>query len=281
MSVFDTASQAVRPRSRRHAGAAARALLAIVARDLLVTRRELPSFLVQTLATPLFLLFVFGKVLTGIGTARPGFSLVLLPGVVAFTVFLTPLQAVTIDLGRDLGFTREIDDRLLAPLPSSLVALEKVGLAALRGLLAGALVFPLAYLVLGTGYQVRSDEPGVLAGLMVLTALLGASIGLLLGTVMPINKIQLVFSLLITPLIFTGATYYPWSSLSSIAWFQAVTLFNPLTYAAEGLRHAMVPAVHGHSLETLPMVWVLLALCGSLAAILTVGLRLFQRRVLT
>jgi ABC-2 type transport system permease protein len=281
MTVFDAASQPVGPRPRAHARAAARALLAIVARDLLVTRRELASFLVQTLATPLFLLFVFGKVLTGIGTARPGFSLVLLPGVVAFTVFLTPLQAVTIDLGRDLGFTREIEDRLLAPLPSILVALEKVVLAALRGLLAGALVFPLAYLVLGSGYQVRSDEPAVLAGLMALTALLGASIGLLLGTVMPITKIQLVFSLLITPLIFTGATYYPWSSLGSIAWFQVVTLFNPLTYAAEGLRHAMVPAVHGHALETLPMVWVLLALCGSLAAILTVGLRLFQRRVLT
>jgi ABC-2 type transport system permease protein len=281
MSVFDTPSQPVVPRPRRHAGAAARALLAIVARDLLVTRRELPSFLVQTLATPLFLLFVFGKVLTGIGTARPGFSLVLLPGVVAFTVFLTPLQAVTIDLGRDLGFTREIEDRLLAPLPSSLVALEKVGLAALRGLLAGALVFPLAYLVLGSGYQVRSDDLGALGGLMALTALLGASLGLLLGTVMPITKIQLVFSLLITPLIFTGATYYPWSSLGSIAWFQVVTLLNPLTYAAEGLRHAMVPAVNGQALETLPMVWVLLALSGSLAAILTVGLRLFQRRVLT
>ena len=258
-----------------------KAFLAVLERDIYVTGRELPAFLAQVILQPFFLLFVFGKVLTGIGTARPGFSLVLLPGVVAFTAFLTPLQAVTIDLGRDLGFTREIEDRLLAPLPGTLVALEKVMLAALRGLLAGALVFPLAYLVLGSGYQVRSDAPGMLAGLMALTAMLGASIGLLLGTVMPITKIQLVFSLLITPLVFTGATYYPWSSLGSIAWFQVVTLFNPLTYAAEGLRHAMVPAVHGHALETLPMVWVLLALCGSLAAILTVGLRLFQRRVLT
>jgi len=96
---------------------------------------------VQTLVQPLFLLFVFGKVLTSIGTAASGFSVVLLPGVVAFTVFLTPLQAVTIDLGRDLAFTREIDDRLLAPVPHVLVALEKVVLAALRGLLGAACVF--------------------------------------------------------------------------------------------------------------------------------------------
>jgi ABC-2 type transport system permease protein len=279
MSTFQTTTLQPWPRHRGHAGAAVRALAQIVSRDVLVTRREIVSFLVSTLVQPLFLLFVFGKVLTSIGTAASGFSVILLPGVVAFTVFLGPLQAVTIDLGRDLAFTREIDDRLLAPVPHVLVALEKVVLAALRGLLGGACVFPLAVLVLGSGYQVRSDLIGVLVGMMVLTALLGASIGLVLGTLLPITKMQLMFSLLIMPLMFTGATYYPWSSLGGLRWFQVVTLFNPLTYAAEGLRHAMVPAIHGHPLETLPMAWVLLVLCGCLAAFLTAGLVLFQRRV--
>jgi len=282
MSAVDTIPTALTtPRHRGHAGAAAIALLHIVSRDLLVTRREIVTFLLQTLVQPLFLLFVFGKVLTSIGTATAGFSVVLLPGVVAFTVFLTPLQAVTIDLGRDLAFTREIDDRLLAPVPHALVALEKVVLAALRGLVGAACVFPIAYVVLGSGYHVRSDLVGVLIGLMALTALLGASIGLVLGTVLPITKMQLLFSLLIMPLMFTGATYYPWSSLGGLRWFQVVTLFNPLTYAAEGLRHAMVPAVGGHALETLQMGWVLLVLCACLAGFLGAGLELFRRRVVT
>jgi len=279
MSVPDTTPPESRPRHRGHAGAALLALLHIVSRDLLVTRREIVSFLVQTLVQPLFLLFVFGKVLTSIGTAAAAFSVVLLPGVVALTVFLTPLQAVTIDLGRDLAFTREIDDRLLAPVPHVLVALEKVVLAALRGLLGAACVFPLAYWILGSGYQVRSDLVGVLIGVMALTAMLGASIGLVLGTVLPITKLQLMFSLLIMPLMFTGATYYPWSSLGGLRWFQVVTLFNPLTYAAEGLRHAAIPAIHGYPLETLPMGWVLLVLCTCLAGFLGAGLTLFQRRV--
>jgi len=251
-------------------GAAARSFLAIVERDLLVIRREAPSFLVQTLVQPLFFLFVFGKVLTGIGTATPSFGTILLPGIVAFTCFLTPLQAVSIDLGRDLGFTHEIDDRLLAPLPNVLVALEKFGLAALRGLIAGACVFPLAYLVLGSGYHVRTDLVGEVAGMMVLTALLGAAIGMLVGA-----------ALLITPLLFTGCTYYPWSTLGGIGWFQVVTLFNPLTYAAEGLRHAMLPPIAGHPIETLPMGWVLVVLCGSLVVILGAGLRLFRHRVVS
>jgi ABC-2 type transport system permease protein len=262
-------------------GAAAAALLAIVERDLLVTRRELPTFLVQTLVQPLVFLFVFGKVLSGIGATAPGFSAILLPGIVAFTCFLTPLQAVSIDLGRDLNFTREIDDRLLAPLPNVLVAVEKFGLAALRGLVAGACVFPLAYVILGSGFDVRTDMLGVLAGLMLLTALLGAAIGLLLGTVVPITQMSLIFSLLVTPVLFTGCAYYPWTSLSGIRWFQVVTLLNPLTYAAEGLRHAMLPAIGGHTIETLPMGWVLLVLCGSLAVILTAALRLFRRRVVS
>jgi ABC-2 type transport system permease protein len=269
------------PRQRGRASAALLAVLAIFERDLLVTRREAATLLVQTLVQPLFLLFVFGKVLTGIGAARPGFAAILLPGVVALTVFITPLQAISIDLGRDLGFTREIEDRLLAPLPGALVALQKVVFAALRGLFAGALVFPMAWLVLGSGYQVRTDLLGLLVALMVLTALLGAALGLLLGVVVPITMLSLIFSLVITPLIFTGCTYYPWASLSGLRWFQVLTLFNPLTYASEGLRHAMIPPAAGVPADTLGLGWVVLVLGASAAAALIAGMRFFRQRTVS
>lgn len=280
MSILDPSSERLGLHGRSQIRAALVALAAILSRDLLVTRREIVSFLVQTLAQPLFFLFVFGKVLPVIGTANTEFAAVLLPGVVAFTVFLTPLQAMAVDLGRDLGFTREIDDRLLAPLPITLVALEKLLLAAARGLLAGAFVFPLAYWILGSGYQVRSDLVGVLIALMALTAVLGAAIGLLLGTALPLTKLSLIFSLVITPLIFTGCMWYPWALLGAIRWFQFVTLFNPLTYASEGLRYAMVPA-HSHTPETLAMGWVLLVLGACLVLFLGSGIKLFRGRVLS
>ena len=280
MTVLDPSAQHLGLRPRGHARAALMAVVAIVSRDVLVTRREIASLLVQTLAQPLFFLVIFGKVLSAIGTTGPQFSVVLLPGIVAVTVFLAPLQALGIDLGRDLSFTREIDDRLLAPLPITLVAVEKVVLAAARGLLAGAFVFPLAYWILGSGYQVRTDEIGVLVGMMVLTSLLGASIGLLMGTIFPITHLSLIFSIVITPLIFTGCLYYPWESLGVIRWFQVVTLFNPLTYASEGLRYAMVPA-HSHTPETLAMGWVLLVLGACLVLFLGSGIKLFRGRVLS
>ena len=267
--------------ARSNARATLTAFVAIVSRDLLVIRREILVFLLQTLIQPLFFLFVFGKVLPTIGAASASFSTVLLPGVVALTVFLTALQGPAIDLARDLNVIREIDDRLLAPLPTVLVAIEKVLLAVLRALIGGAFIFPLAYWILGSGFQVRTDMLVVLIGLMVLVALVGASAGLVLGTAAPIQMLPLIFALVLTPLMFTGCTFYPWASLGAIKWFQIVTLFNPLTYAAEGTRYAMVPPLHGHPLPTLAIGWVLLALCASFVLCLWGGLKLFHRRVVS
>ena len=267
--------------ARSNARATLTAFVAIVSRDLLVIRREILVFLLQTLIQPLFFLFVFGKVLPTIGAASASFSTVLLPGVVALTVFLTALQGPAIDLARDLNVIREIDDRLLAPLPTKLVAIEKVLLAVLRALIGGAFIFPLAYWILGSGFQVRTDMLVVLIGLMVLVALVGASVGLVLGTAVPIQMLPLIFALVLTPLMFTGCTFYPWASLGAIKWFQIVTLFNPLTYAAEGMRYAMVPPLHGQPLPTLAIGWVLLALCASFVLCLWGGLKLFHRRVVS
>ncbi|HEX6484701.1 MAG TPA: ABC transporter permease [Ktedonobacteraceae bacterium] len=267
--------------ARSNTRATLTAFVAIVSRDLLVIRREILVFLLQTLIQPLFFLFVFGKVLSTIGAASASFSTVLLPGVVALTVFLTALQGPAIDLARDLNVIREIDDRLLAPLPIVLVAIEKVLLATLRALIGGAFIFPLAFWILGSSFQVRTDMLGVLIGLMVLVALVGASVGLVLGTAAPIQMLPLIFALVLTPLMFTGCTFYPWASLGAIKWFQIVTLFNPLTYAAEGMRYAMIPPIHGQPLPTLAIGWVLLALCASFTLALWGGLKLFQRRVVS
>ncbi len=111
--------------------------------------------------------------------------------------------------------------------------------------------FPLAYWILGNGYQVSTDAIGLLIGMIVFTALLGALLGLTLGTLIGPEQIGLMFSLILTPLIFTGCIYTPWSTLGNLKWFQIITLFNPLTYSNEGSRSAMLPLVHGQYVPTL------------------------------
>jgi ABC-2 type transport system permease protein len=267
--------QSTQSRSRFSTGLIA--FMAILRRDLVVTGREFIAFLVQVLLQPLFFLFIFGKVLPGIGFTSQGFAAILLPGIVGLTIVITALQGVTLPLVLDLGYAREIDDRLLAPLPVSLVAVEKVIFAALRGLVAGVIIFPLAWWILGSGYQVRTDQIGTIIGLMVLTAFAGACLGLTIGTLVKPEQIGLMFSLIFTPLIFTGCTYYPWGTLGSIKWFQIITLFNPLTYADEGLRGSMVPGVI--NLPTLNIGWVLLGLGVTVVVFFILGLRTFHRRV--
>lgn len=265
--------------SRSRVGIALSAFLAILRRDIVVTGREFISFLLQVLLQPLFFLFIFGRVLPSIGFTQPGFAAILLPGIVGLTVVLTALQGVTLPLVLDLGFAREIDDRLLAPLPVELVGVEKVLFAAMRGLVAGVIIFPLAYWILGSGYQVRTDAIGALIGIMVLTSFAGACLGLTIGTLVKPEQIGLMFSLIFTPLIFTGSTYYPWGTLGNIKWFQVITLFNPLTYASEGLRAVMVPGFQGHTLPTLAMGWVLLGLSVTVVVFFILGIRTFRRRV--
>jgi len=93
------------------------AFFAILRRDVAVTGRELPAFLAQVILQPLGLLFVFGRVLTELGFTNPAYAKQLFPGIVAMTIMLTAIQSVAFPLVIDFSFTKEIEDRLLAPLP--------------------------------------------------------------------------------------------------------------------------------------------------------------------
>lgn len=252
----------------------ATAFRAVLWRDVRVTGRELPSFLAQVVLQPLFLLFVFGRVLTDLGYADQEYADLLFPGVVALTAFLTALQSTALPLVIDFSFTKEIEDRLLAPLPVAWVALEKMVFASLRALVAAAVMFPVGVLVLGE-VPWRSEGLPLVVAVLVLGALSGAAVGLVLGTSVTANRINVVFALVLTPLLFTGCSQYPWRSLESLRWFQVVTAFNPLTYVSEAMRAALVPEVP----HIAP--WVcLLVLVASIAGFGTLGVRGFLRRAL-
>lgn len=281
MAAPSVAVRADSPRSSRRAMLAINAFFAILRRDFVVTGREFVPFLLQALMQPLFFLFIFGKVLPGIGLAAGNFGSLMLPGIVALTGLLAAIQGVTLPLVLDLGFAREIDDRLLSPLPVWWVAFEKVLFGAMRGAIASSVIFPLGWWILGSGFAVRSDRIVLLICMIGLTSFVGSTIGLLMGTIIKPEHISLMFTLIFTPLLFTGCTYYPWGALGNIRWFQILTLFNPLTYAAEGLRYAMVPPMNGHELRTLSFSWILLALSTSVIVMFLVGARTFYRRVVT
>ncbi|MFP5370191.1 MAG: ABC transporter permease [Actinomycetes bacterium] len=251
-----------------------RAFRALLWRDVFVPGRELVPFLLQVVLQPVFLLFVFGKVLVELGFATDEYSDVLLPGVIALTAFLTALQTTAFPLVIDFSFTKEIEDRLLAPLPTHLVAVEKIVFSVLRALVAAAVMFPISLWVLGSLPVTWSDLP-VLLLFLVLGSLVGACVGMTIGTFVTPNRINVVFAVVLTPLLFTGSTQFPWQSLDSLRWFQVVCAINPLTYVSEALRAQMAPGV-----PHLPLWVCALALLGFLALFATAAIIGFRRRAL-
>ena len=85
-----------------------------------------------------------------------------------------------------------------------------------------------------------------------------------------------MFSMVLTPMIFFGCTYYPWSALANFPILQKVVLVNPLVYASEGLRGTLVP-----QFPHLSVIAVLLALLIFDALFLVFGLRQFRRKAVT
>ncbi|GAA4864187.1 ABC transporter permease [Saccharopolyspora cebuensis] len=252
----------------------ARAFFAVLGRDVFVTGRELPSFLAQVLVQPVALLFIFGKVLGELGYVQPGYAQILLPGMVALNAFLVSLQNTSFPLVLDFSYSREIEDRLLAPLPISAVAVEKMLFGALRGLVAALLMVPIGFWMLGT---VTWDLAGLPFAFlcMVLGSLCGGAVGLTVGAAVPPRRINIMFAVILAPLIFTGATQFPWMQLDDLRWFQVICAFNPLTYVSEGMRGALLPHV-----PHLPPWVCVLALVGSGLLFGGLGIHFFLRRAL-
>jgi len=247
----------------------------VLHRDLYVTWRELPAFLAQVILQPLFLLFVFGYVLKTLNYTQNGYTNVLYPGLLALTAVLTALQALAFPLVAEFGWTKEIEDRLLAPMPTSYVVAEKVVFAVLRSLTATLIMIPLGIIILGSIPWHWDLFPLFLAGL-VFGALVGAGFGLLMGTFVRPEKISLLFAIVFTPLLFTGCTQYPWPSLDQIRWFQIITLFNPMTYVSELMRGAMVPDEVPHIAP-----WIcIVVLIPAVSVLLAIGTRGFYRRAI-
>jgi ABC-2 type transport system permease protein len=255
------------------ASSARKAFAAILWRDVFVTGKELWVLLIQVALTPLFMLFIFAKVLSRQGYVSADYGRhLLLPGIIALAAFLTALQSVAFPLVMEFGWTKEIEDRLLAPMPTDLVTVEKLVMATARGLFAAVIMYPIGALVLGTAPWHPAGLPLLLV-VVLLGAWVGAGIGITLGTLITPAKISIMFGLVLTPLMFTGATQYPWPLLSSMRWFQVVTAINPLTYCSEGVRAAMVPE--------LPHVrpWICVAVLLLSSAVFTfTGMWSFRRR---
>jgi ABC-2 type transport system permease protein len=194
----------------------------------------------------------------------------------AVAIMFSGIAAVALPLSQEFGVTREIDDRVMCPLPVAAVAIEKICFSSLQSILAAILVIPLACWIPATPVQVHVASWPMLIATLILASLVSGALGMTIGSHVRPQQIGLVFSIVVVPITFLGCVYYPWAVLDHVRWLQIAVLFNPIVYMSEGLRAALTPAV-----PHMPSLLVLAALLVSLGLLGGFGIKGFLRRVIS
>lgn len=250
-----------------------RVFLALLARDVVVVRRELVYFLLRTTMQPLLFTLIFGFLLPKMGFVNHAYTAALLPGILAISLAFAAVQSVALPMVADFGYTREIEDRLLAPVDNRLVALEKVVAGAVQGVLAALFVLPVSRLIMGPVEGLALAHWGAVLAVTVGGAVAFSVIGLFLGTVIEGQQVGLLFGFIVAPMIMFGCAYYPWQLLDAVPVMKYLVLANPLVYVAEGMRAVLTP-----DKPHMPLGVVLVALVVIIGLFWKLGLRTFMKR---
>jgi len=258
-----------------------KAFVALLQRDLHVLFKNFFLFVVRAVMQPLLLMFVFTYVFPKIGQGVGGgpeaeiaFTSTLVAGVVGLAIVFQGIQAVALPLVQEFGYSKEIEDRVLAPLPTKMVGVQKIVTGMINSLIAALLVFPIAYVVPATDVHLHIHW-AVLITLAPLAGWVAAALGLVLGTRVAPQNVSYLFALVVLPLTFLGCIYYPWKALEPVPVLQVAVLVNPLVYMCEGFRAALTTSEH----MGLPFVYGALALFG---VVLTwIGVTGFERRTVS
>jgi ABC-2 type transport system permease protein len=252
------------------------AFLALLRRDVLVARRNAGPLLVATLTQPILVVLVFGNLLPRMELVAAEFRTVMLPGLMAITMMMAGVQGVLMPLVQDLSGSREVDERILAPIGVREVALERIVAGALHAAVAGLIALPAMMLLMHqvSGMEVRPAWTALLP-LAALCGLQSAAFGLTLGTHVQPRFSGLLFAVVLGPMMLFGCAYYPWTALVALGPVRYLFVLNPLTFMSEAMRLAVTPDV-----PHMPLPLLLGGLLGFLALFTFLGTRSFERRII-
>ena len=230
-----------------------RGIYAVVVLDLKrawLDRARLLAGLIQ----PLLYLFVLGA---GIGGSTrvggPEYQRYIFPGVIGLSLLFTSVfMAISIVFDRQIGFFKAV---LVAPLPRASIALGKITSGALQALTQGIVLLPFAPLA---GIPLTPLSALELVGSMLLASMVFSAIGVAFAarftstTVFPI-----ISNTVILPMYFLAGAMYPLKNAQP--WMQVAAQFDPVAYAVDLMRGALLGTNFFPPLQSLAVLIVLLA----------------------
>ncbi len=238
----------------------------LLKRDLHVFRGVYVDYLINTLLWPAQASLAFGYVFPLMGMPYTYGAFVLLASLVYKFLYESYFQAS--EVVADINNLRSIDFTLILPLPTWLLFAKNVAYFMIRSVLLGGPIILIGKLILQDRFPLGAWSP-LYSFIIFLTASLFFALFslLLIATVRNQIAFEHVWVRCFDVLTTWGSYYFPWHVLYQFSPPVAyITLANPFTLAAEGLRYSFLG--RGHALSFWPCVgglWIEIILVGIIA----------------
>ena len=235
-------------------------VLAIYRFEMSRTRRTLIQSIVAPVITTSLYFIVFGAAIGSriqeVGGVSYGAFIV--PGLIMLNLLTNSISngSFGIYFPKFVGTVYEI---LSAPVSTFEIVLGYVGAAASKALLLGFIILLTASLFI----ELQIAHPLIMLAFLILTAISFSLLGFILGIWADnFEKLSVVPTLVITPLVFLGGSFYSTDMLPSF--WQTVSLFNPVLYLVSGLRWSLYEISDVNVWASLGSVLLFLLICFSI-----------------
>ncbi|MFT8258784.1 MAG: ABC transporter permease [Candidatus Symbiodolus clandestinus] len=205
-----------------------------------ILRKEIIRFtriwmqtLVPALVNQSLYFIIFGRFIGSQLPSSQGFNYLqfIIPGLMMMSVITNAYGNVSASFF-SAKFNRSIEELLVAPVPNPIIILGYVSGGIARGLAIALLVALLSCVF--EPWQLHSGW--VTFATLLLTALIGSLAGLINGIYAnSFDNINIVPTLLLTPLTYLGGIFYSLSRLPPF--WQTLSQFNPIVYMVNAVRY--------------------------------------------
>ncbi|SCB72325.1 ABC transporter permease [Gilliamella intestini] len=208
-----------------------------------IWRKEVTRFLriwIQTLIPPVITMslyfIIFGNLIGSRVGDMGGFSYMefIVPGLIMMSVITNSYTNVCSSFF-SAKFQRNIEEILVAPVPTNILILGYVGGGVMRGILTGILVTIVSL------FFVRFDVHSWLFVIftLLLTSILFSLAGLLNAVfAKTFDDISIIPTFVLTPLTYLGGVFYSISMLPTF--WQWISKINPIVYMINGFRYGFL-----------------------------------------
>ncbi|MDH3280456.1 MAG: ABC transporter permease [Gammaproteobacteria bacterium] len=233
------------------------AVKAIYRFEMARTRRTLLQSIVSPVISTSLYFVVFGSAIGSRITQIDGVSYgsFIVPGLIMLSLLTQSISNASFGIFFP-KFTGTIYELLSAPVSYFEIILGYVGAAATKSIILASIILVTASLFV----PLHIAHPVWMVLFLVMTAVTFSLFGFIIGIwAENFEKLQMIPLLIVTPLVFLGGSFYSINMLP--AFWQTVSLFNPVLYLVSGFRWSFYEIADVSVSTSLVMISVFLGLC--------------------